>query len=192
MSGKPDRAAPEEATVETATDPAAADATRDQQTSGSAESSADPTVLRARVDENWDKYVRAVAELDNVRKRAARDVDNARKFAVERFASDLLAVRDSFEMGLAAADQADAESLLAGSRATLKQLASTMERFGVTEVDPQGEPFDPTLHEAMMAQPSTEVEPGTVLTVYQKGYLLNGRLLPRHVGEPQGSEPSRA
>lgn len=173
MSGKPDRATPEETGEEATTDPMAPDATPDRQTSGES----DPAALRAQVEENWDKYVRAVAELDNVRKRAARDVDNARKFALERFATDLLAVRDSFEMGLAAADKADAGSLLEGSRATLKQLASTMERFGVTEIDPQGEPFDPTLHEAMMTQPSAEVEPGTVLNVYQKGYLLNGRLL---------------
>lgn len=172
MSGKPDRATPEEATDPTAPD----DATGAEAASGP-EADADPAALRARAEENWDKYVRAVAELDNVRKRAARDVDNARKFALERFATDLLAVRDSFEMGLAAADTADTGSLLEGSRATLKQLASTMERFGVTEIDPRGEPFDPTLHEAMMTQPSREAEPGTVLNVYQKGYLLNGRLL---------------
>lgn len=175
MSGKPDRAAPGEATGETAPEPAAAGVGREDP--AESEATGDPAALRAQAEENWDKYVRAVAELDNVRKRAARDVDNARKFALERFATDLLAVRDSFEMGLAAADTADADSLLEGSRSTLKQLASTMERFGVTEIDPQGEPFDPTLHEAMMTQPAREVEPGTVLNVYQKGYLLNGRLL---------------
>jgi len=177
MSGKPDRAAPDDATGEP-TDPALAGGTAgNPEPSPGSESTADPAALRARAEENWDKYVRAVAELDNVRKRAARDVDSARKFALERFATDLLAVRDSFEMGLAAADNADADSLLEGSRATLKQLASTMERYGVSEIDPQGEPFDPTVHEAMMTQPSREVEPGTVLNVYQKGYLLNGRLL---------------
>lgn len=175
MSGKPDRAAPEETTAETASAPTPDGA--DAGDAGPSATNPDPAALQAQAEENWDKYVRAVAELDNVRKRAARDIDNARKFALERFATDLLAVRDSFEMGLAAADTADAESLLEGSRATLKQLASTMERFGVTEIDPQGEPFDPSLHEAMMAQPSREVEPGTVLNVYQKGYLLNGRLL---------------
>ena len=175
MSGKPDRAAPGEATGETAAEPAGAGV--DREDPAASEATGDPAALRAQAEENWDKYVRAVAELDNVRKRAARDVDNARKFALERFATDLLAVRDSFEMGLAAADNADADSLLEGSRATLKQLASTMERYGVSEIDPQGEPFDPTVHEAMMTQPSREVEPGTVLNVYQKGYLLNGRLL---------------
>lgn len=180
MSGKPDRASPGEETDEESpgtspVDAATSDA-RDPAASAE-EGDASPAALRARADENWDKYVRAVAELDNMRKRTARDVENARKYALERFATELLAVRDSFEMGLAAAGQADAESLLEGSRATLKQLAATMERFGVSEIDPHGEPFDPRLHEAMTTQPSTEVEPGTVLIVYQKGYLLNGRLL---------------
>ncbi len=133
--------------------------------------------LQAKVEENWNSYLRAAAELENVRKRAARDVENARKFALERFGSDLLAVRDSLEMGLIASDSADAEQLKIGSEATLKLLVTTMERFGVVEVDPQGEPFDPQLHEAMTMQPSTDVEPGSVLTVFQKGYTLNGRLL---------------
>lgn len=137
----------------------------------------DPAALQALADENWDRYLRAAAELDNVRKRTARDMENARKYALERFATDLLAVRDSLEMGLQAAEASGVADLIEGSKATLKQLSSTMERFGVVEVDPSGEPFDPTLHEAMTMQPSAEVEPNTVLTVFQKGYTLNGRLL---------------
>lgn len=137
----------------------------------------DVAALKAKADEHWDKYLRAAAELENVRKRAARDMDNARKFALERFATELLAVRDSLEMGLQAADGAGGAELIEGNRATLKQLVATMERFGVAEVDPEGEPFDPALHEAMTMQPSAEVEPNTVLTVFQKGYTLNGRLL---------------
>lgn len=133
--------------------------------------------MKALADENWDKYVRAAAELENVRKRASRDVENAHKFALERLCSELLAVRDSLEMGLAAADKADAQSLLEGKKATLKLLTTTMERFGVVELDPQGEPFDPQEHEAMTMQPSADVEPGSVLSVFQKGYALNGRLL---------------
>ncbi|MBT8079562.1 MAG: nucleotide exchange factor GrpE [Gammaproteobacteria bacterium] len=132
--------------------------------------------LKALAEENWSKYVRARAEVDNVRKRAARDVENAHRFALEKFSSELLAVRDSLEMGLAAED-ANVDALRAGSEATLKLLASTMERFGVEEVDPEGEPFDPNQHEAMTTQPCADVEPGTVLTVFQKGYALNGRLL---------------
>ena len=135
------------------------------------------TDFKALADENWDKYVRAVAELDNVRKRAQRDIDNARKFALERFCSELLAVRDSLELGLGAAQQADPEALREGSEATLKLLVSTMEQFGIAEIDPLGEPFDPELHEAMKMQPSADAEPGSVLTVFQKGYTLNGRLL---------------
>lgn len=133
--------------------------------------------LKALADENWDKYVRAAAEVENVRKRATRDVENAHKFALERFCTELLAVKDSLEMGLAAAEKADAESLLEGKKATLKLLTATMERFGVVELNPEGEPFDPREHEAMTVQPSTDVEPGSVLTVFQKGYALNGRLL---------------
>lgn len=133
--------------------------------------------LQAKADENWEKYLRAAAELENVRKRAARDVEKAHKYALERFATELLAVLDSLEMGLAAAEDADAESLIKGKEATLKQLQAIMERFGVEEVDPHGEPFDPALHEAMTVQPSPDVEPGSVVTVFQKGYALNGRLL---------------
>ena len=133
--------------------------------------------LKALADENWDRYLRAAAELENVRKRASRDVEKAHKFALERFCSELLAVKDSLEIGLATADKADVQSLLAGKEATLKLLTTTMERFGVVELNPEGEPFDPQEHEAMSMQPSSDVEPGSVLTVFQKGYALNGRLL---------------
>ena len=108
---------------------------------------------------------------------AARDVENAHKFALERFGKELLAVRDTLEMGLAAADSASVDSLLEGKNATLKLLATVMQQFGIEEVDPAGEPFDPELHEAISMQPSDDVEPGSVVTVVQKGYTLNGRLL---------------
>ena len=132
---------------------------------------------QAKANENWDRYLRTAAELENVRKRAARDVENAHRFALERFSKQLLAVRDSLEMGLAAADSASVESLLQGSEATLKILGTTMQQFGIEEVDPAGEPFDPEFHEAISMQPSDDVEPGSVATVVQKGYSLNGRLL---------------
>lgn len=134
------------------------------------------TELQAKAEENWDRYLRAAAEAENIRKRAARDVDNARKFAIERFATDMLSVCDSLEMALVAED-ASVDSLREGSEATLKQLVAVMERFGVEIVDPEGEPFDPEYHEAMSMQPSEDVEPGSVITVFQKGYALNGRLL---------------
>ncbi len=137
---------------------------------------AGPEELQAKADENWERYLRAAAELQNVRKRAQRDVENARKFALERFGRELLAVRDSLEMGLAA-DNASVDSLLEGSGATLKLLSNAMQQFGIEEVNPEGEPFDPERHEAISMQPSDDVEPGSVVTVVQKGYSLNGRLL---------------
>ena len=132
--------------------------------------------VQAKADENWERYVRALAEADNIRKRAGRDVEHAHKFALERFGKELLGVKDTLEMGLAV-EGASVESLLEGSNATLKLLASTLERFGIVEVDPAGEPFDPDFHEAISMQPSDDVEPGSVVTVVQKGYTLNGRLL---------------
>jgi molecular chaperone GrpE len=145
---------------------------------GSAESPEDALAAAlAKADENWDRYLRAVAELDNVRKRTARDVENAHKFALERFGKELLAVRDTLEMGLAAAEGASIETLLEGKEATLKLLTTVLQQFGIEEVDPEGEPFDPELHEAISMQPSEELEPGSVVTVVQKGYTLNGRLL---------------
>lgn len=145
------------------------------------EQAVDPEIalaeLQAKADENRDLYLRAAAETENVRKRAARDVEHARKYALEAFSKEMLAVRDSFEKGLEAADSADAANLAEGSKATLKLLIAVLERFGVSEIDPLGEPFDPDRHEAISMQPSAEAEPGSILTVVQKGYSLNGRLL---------------
>ncbi len=131
----------------------------------------------SRASENWDRYLRAAAETENVRKRSARDVENARRYALENFGREMLAVKDSLEMGIQAAENADVESLLQGKEATLKLLSSALERFGIEEVDPHGAPFDPEYHEAITLQPAADAEPGTVLAVIQKGYVLNGRLL---------------
>lgn len=173
MNGQPDR--PDAVDADEASDTAASNGA--ETPAGEGEAQPEVAALQAKVDENWEKYLRAAAELENVRKRAARDVENAHKFALERFATELLAVLDSLEAGVAAGEDADVETLLKGKEATLKQLVSILQRFGVEEVDPHGEPFDPTLHEAMTVEPSAEVEPGSVVTVYQKGYALNGRLL---------------
>ena len=147
----------------------------------------------AKADDNWNRYLRTAAELENVRKRAARDQENARKYGVEKLAGELLTVLDSLEAGLEAGANAAVEDLLAGKAATLNLLRSALEQHGVSEVDPEGEQFNPELHEAMSMQPSTTAEPGSVLTVVQKGYELNGRLLrPARVivamepGEPAG------
>lgn len=185
MSGKPDRVDAQPAGNGTGqhgpADPADVPTGAEPAESGAAPAEEPGAALaaeKARADENWERYLRAAAELDNVRKRAERDVENVRKFALERFATELLAVKDSLELGLAAGEEtADVQGLIEGTRTTLRQLAGVLERFGVAEVNPEGEPFDPELHEAMTTQPSADVEPGTVLTVYQKGYTLNGRLL---------------
>ena len=132
---------------------------------------------REKAEENWNLYLRAAAEVENVRKRATRDVENAHKFALENFSRELLAVVDSLEMGLAATDDADPAALREGSEATCKLLKTTLERFGIAEVDPEGEPFDPEMHEAISMMPAENVEPGSVAQVIQKGYALNGRLL---------------
>jgi len=134
---------------------------------------------RGKADEHWDQCLRLQADLDNLRKRAERDVASAHKFALERFAAELLPVRDSLEMGLAAfeAEGADPEKLREGVELTLQMLTSAMGKFEIREVNPQGERFDPDFHQAMSMQERDDVEPGTVVTVVQKGYLLNERLL---------------
>jgi len=138
--------------------------------------------LRAQAEENWNHYLRAVAEMENLRKRNARDVENARKFGVEKLAAALLPVRDSLEAGLKAAAEADTakvevDALLEGERATLRLLDSALEAAGISEIDPLGEPFDPDRHEAMSMLPSPNLEPGSVMTVIQKGYELNERIV---------------
>jgi molecular chaperone GrpE len=125
---------------------------------------------------NRDGQLRALAELENVRKRAQRDIENAHRFALERFAGELLPVRDSLELALQSGS-ADAPGLLAGVDATLKLLGKAFEKGAILRIDPAGASFDPALHEAVLAQPSAEVPEGTVLQVLQSGYQLNGRLL---------------
>lgn len=134
-------------------------------------------LLRQQAEESHDKHMRAVAELENFRKRAARDVENARRYGLERLAQALLPVRDSLEAGLASAEQADLQALLDGEKATLRLLDAALEQVGIEELDPQGEPFDPAKHEAMTMAPSDTAEPDTVLTVVQKGYAIHDRLL---------------
>ena len=132
---------------------------------------------RARADEHWNSYLRAVAETDNLRKRAQRDVEAASRYAIERFAGELLDVRDSLELGVAAGASAEPARLLEGMEATLRLLNRAFEKSGLSVVDPAGQPFNPEFHEAMATQPSADQPPGTVLAVVQKGYVLNGRLL---------------
>lgn len=132
---------------------------------------------QAEAAENLERYLRLAAELDNVRKRGVRELENARKYGLERLAQALLPVLDSLEAGVALAESADVDALLEGKRATLRLLDSALEQAGISEFDPQGEPFDPEKHEAMTLQPSATTEPNTVLTVIQKGYTIHDRLL---------------
>jgi len=124
-----------------------------------------------------DQYLRAVAEMENLRKRAQRDVEQAHRYAVEKLAQELLPVRDSLELAVANAGRGDAASLIAGQEATLKLLARAFEKFAIQPLDPVGEPFDAERHEAMMMRESATAEPDSVLEVVQPGYELNGRLL---------------
>ena len=121
----------------------------------------------------------AHAEQENLRKRTQRDVEKARKFALESFAKELLPIKDSLEMGLSAARDVEGnhEKVLEGMEMTLKLLTAAMEKHHIKAINPVGQPFDPELHQAMATQPSDQHEPNTVLTVYQKGYLLNDRLI---------------
>ncbi|MDP9090573.1 MAG: nucleotide exchange factor GrpE [Pseudomonadota bacterium] len=131
----------------------------------------------AKATENRNNYLRAVAEMENYRKRTERELENARKYAVERFAQDLVTVGDSLEAGIAAAAANPGPALLEGANATLKQLQSAFDKAGIKVIDPAGQPFDPDWHEAMVAQESRDQPANTVLSVIQKGYSLNGRLL---------------
>jgi len=139
----------------------------------------DIEALKAEAAENWNKYLRAAAEIDNLRKRNARDVEHARRYGVERLAAALLPVRDSLEAALKAADDAnmDVATMLEGEQATLRLLDQALEAAGIAEIDPEGEPFDPERHEAMSLLPSPTAEPNSVLTVVQKGYELHGRIV---------------
>jgi molecular chaperone GrpE len=146
----------------------------------------------AKADEHWKLYLGAHAEMENLRKRTERDVQNAHKFALERFFNELLPVRDSLELGLAAAEETtDIAKLREGVDLTLKQLSAAMEKFGVHEVNPVGARFDPHQHEAMAMAPTDQAETNTVMQVVQKGYVLNDRLIrPAKVIVAQAPPPS--
>ena len=133
----------------------------------------------AKAEENWDKAVRAQAELENVRRRAQRDLENAHKYALEKFLNDLLPIQDSMEMGLVAArdESADVAKLREGSELILKMFADLMDKNGIEAIDPEGHPFDPEHHQAMTLLESPDHEPNTVVSVMQKGYKLNDRLV---------------
>ena len=136
------------------------------------------TDARSKADQHWDQCLRLQADMENLRKRNERDLANAHKFALEKFADALLPVKDSLEMGLlAAVENADVARLVEGSELTLKMFTSAMEKFNINEINPLNEKFNPEYHEAMSMQERDDVEPNTVVTVVQKGYTLNDRLI---------------
>jgi len=134
--------------------------------------------LKMEVRESVDKALRATAELENIRRRTSRDIENAHKYALERFVNELLPVIDSMELGINASQSAeDIESLREGMDLTLKKLFDCLEKFGVKAIEPAGEKFDPDWHEAVSMQELEGSDSGQVVTVMQKGYELNGRLV---------------
>jgi molecular chaperone GrpE len=128
---------------------------------------------------NLDKAIRTMAEMENLKKRVQKDLDDERKYGLAKFAKELLSVLDSLELGLqaAAGDSPEIVKLREGSELTIKQFESVFAKFNIETVDPLGQPFNPELHQAMVMQPSATAQPNSILNVFQKGYVLNGRLL---------------
>jgi len=169
----------EASTAASSADAPPAEESSSDQPQGSADAGDDRiTALEAEVAELRDRVLRAQAEAENTRRRAARDVENAHKFALEKFAAELLPVLDSLEKAVeVAAESEGAESIAEGVELSLKLFLSVLEKHGIERIDPTGEPFDPQVHEAMTMIPSEHAEPNSVLEVMQRGYLLNGRVV---------------
>lgn len=129
--------------------------------------------------DNWDKVLRAQAEMENLKRRNAKDLENAHKFALDSFVKALLEVKDSLTMGLKIAqeDSASVESITEGLEMTDKVFTSTLEKFGVETINPKGEAFNPEFHEAVTMLPMPDQESNSVLEVIQAGFTLNGRLV---------------
>ena len=134
--------------------------------------------MQDTVDTADDKVLRAHAEMENIRRRAQKDVENAHKFALERFANALLPVLDSMEKAVEVSSETDeAKAMAEGVALTMKMLVDTLDKFGITEIDPLGEVFDPNKHEAMAMSPNPEMDDNMVMNVFQKGYELNNRTI---------------
>jgi molecular chaperone GrpE len=128
---------------------------------------------------NWDKAVRTAAEMENLKRRTQKDLEDAHKFALTGFAKELLVVLDSLVLGLQAAtgDSEEVRKFREGSELTIKQFESVFSKYNIVTIDPMGQPFNAELHQAMTMQVVEGAEPNTVVAVFQKGYTLNGRLL---------------
>jgi len=134
---------------------------------------------KAKAEENWEHFVRTKADLENLERRSQRDIENAHKYAGEKLLEAMIPVIDSLEMGAEAAkqDSADVAKMREGMELTLKMFADTLSKFEVVKLDPTGDMFNPEYHQAMTMQESSEHAANTVLSVMQKGYLLNERLI---------------
>lgn len=147
--------------------------------------------VQAQLAEQHDLALRIKAESENIRRRAALDVEKAHKFALEKFAGDLLPIVDNLERALGFIDPENeaVKAIAEGVELTMKSFLDTIAKYGVQAIDPQGQPFNPDLHQAMSIQPAADVPPNTVTFVMQKGYELNGRLLrPAMVGVSKAPE----
>jgi molecular chaperone GrpE len=135
--------------------------------------------LQQQVADANDNVLRIQAEMQNMRRRAERDVENAHKFALDKFSADLLPVVDNLERALAAinTDDESQKAIAEGIELTLKSFLDVLVRFKIEAVDPSGQPFDANLHQAVSMVPNPDMEPNTVMDVFQKGYTLNGRLI---------------
>lgn len=136
--------------------------------------------LKNELVQTKEQSLRVQAEMQNVRRRAQQDVEKAHKFGLEKFVSDLLPVADNLERALAStngSDNIDLASVVEGVELTLKSLLDTLQRHQVEQINPEGEPFDPQFHQAMTAIENRDLEPNTVLNVFQRGYTLSGRLV---------------
>jgi molecular chaperone GrpE len=183
MAERPDPESPEGA------EPQQPETTQNDQGQPEGETSSDPIAaeletIREQMAALKDQALRSQAEAENVRRRAARDVENAHKFALEKFVGDLLPVIDSLEKAVETADSAaesaaddGAAAIAEGVRLSLKLFLDVLSRQGVEQIDPHGEPFDPQRHEAMAMVPNPNMEANSVMDVMQRGYLLNGRLV---------------
>ncbi len=134
--------------------------------------------IEAELAKVKDQLLRTIAESENIRRRASRDVENAHKFAIEKLLNDLFPVLDSLEKAVETANQTEGAGAIAeGVELSLKMFLATLEKSGVVQIDPLGEPFDPQHHEAMAMVPNPDAEPNSVMDVMQKGYVLNERLV---------------
>lgn len=134
---------------------------------------------RSKADEHWNELLRAKAEMENLRRRHSRDLENAHKHALDKFVAELLPIYDSMELGLNAAsgENASLDGVKEGLEMTMKMFLSSIAKFGLEQIDPEGQAFDPELHQAMAMQEVEGMEANQVITVAQKGYQFNGRIL---------------